>query len=144
MDANQDREWRAAPYLYPNPFDSRVRAENPDYHPPVYYLDGKFWADPKQEKPLTLKQVPAYIQEAARQWLAAPAVRRPITITADPTRLAEGGVDARSLLHDLTVANQPPEPVMPKKKMGWPKGKKRGTRTSLTPMPTVLVEPASE
>lgn len=109
MDANQDREFRMSPYLYPNLRDSREVIPNPDYHPPIFFIGGRFWLDATCKRPLDEADVPEYVRAAAAEVPPPPTVVKRVTITADPAAYDRRGghMDAAQLLEGLTEVNQP-------------------------------------
>lgn len=136
MEANQDREWHVSPSLYPVERDSRVTVPNPEFHPSVYFVGGKFYRDQAGTQPYALKDVPAHIRQEVKTDLPPPRVMKPIVITADPAVYDRNGgrVGPDSLLAQLAAANaehDKPEPkVAPKRGRGRPKGSKNKTKAT--------------
>lgn len=59
--------WVQAEEIFPNPYNSRERAPNPDYHPPIEYINGRFrYQGALKGDWLDKKDVPDYILEAAK------------------------------------------------------------------------------
>lgn len=132
MEANQDREWHVSPFLYPVERDSKVTVPNPDYHPSVFYREGKFWGDPACLTALPMSRVPRYIRNDVQVDLPPPRVMPHITVTADPDVYARNGgaVGPDTLLRALAVANaehDKPEPAA-KRGRGRPPGSKNKTK----------------
>lgn len=121
MEGNQDREFRMSEYVYPNPRDSRVVEPNPAYHPPIYFIGGRFCSDAKGAVEMNLDDVPDYVIDRITGEQLAPAPARPhVTLSARPEDYdrSGGSVGAETLLRDLAAANA--AEVAPRK-VGRPK-----------------------
>lgn len=57
--------FRVSSCLYPNPRDSRETIPNPDYHPPISYINGKFIYE--NGSPVPKDAIPAYALEAVKK-----------------------------------------------------------------------------
>lgn len=108
MEANQDREFRQSEWIYPNPRDSRVVEPNPAYHPPIYFIGEKFWADAKATVEMNIDDVPDYVLDCiTSERLKAAPPRGHVMLTARPEDYdrSGGSLGADALLRDVAAAN---------------------------------------